>query len=63
VVYASRGVTFFVRDDDWTVPRLVAYAPASVEESVENLGARDKMRYFDRDGAAPAPSYRSAPSP
>jgi hypothetical protein len=44
-VYASRGVTFFVRDD-WTVPRVVVYPPTTAADYAENLGASDKKRYF-----------------
>jgi len=45
-IYASRGITFFVREYSNEIARVVVYPPTSVEDYLERLGAKDKKRYW-----------------
>jgi hypothetical protein len=45
-IYASRGMTLFVREHSNTIARVAVYPPTSVERYMERLGAQDKKRYW-----------------
>lgn len=54
-IYATRGLTLFVREHSNEIARVAVYRPCSVAYYEQYLGARDKERYFARavkaDGA------------
>lgn len=45
-VYASRGLTLYVREHDWTLARISAYPPTTVADYEDRLGARDQREYL-----------------
>ena len=45
-IYASRGITFFVREHSNEIARVAVYQPTSVAHYMERLGATDRKRYW-----------------
>jgi hypothetical protein len=45
-IYASRGITFYVREHSNEIARVAVYPPTSVEDYINRLGARDQKRYW-----------------
>jgi hypothetical protein len=47
-IYAARGLTLYVREHDWSLARISAYVPTTVEDYEDRLGARDRKEYLPR---------------
>ncbi|KAB2898901.1 MAG: hypothetical protein F9K40_10870 [Kofleriaceae bacterium] len=47
-VYASRGLTLWVREHRTDIARVAVYAPATSDDYETRLGGRDKTRYERR---------------
>ena len=48
LIYASRGATFYWREHSDEIIKLSLYAPTTASYYMENLGAKDRKRYFPR---------------
>lgn len=44
-IYASRGLTLYVREHNWTIASVAGYAPSSANYYERYLGAHDQRRY------------------
>ena len=44
-IYASRGLTLYVREHNWTIASVAGYAPSSASYYERYLGAQDQRQY------------------